>query len=70
MHHKHVFQFMKHMAANLMLAGIFSILVGVLIFIYPTLLAILVSALLIVIGLMCLKLSFRINKYSQIDIDI
>jgi len=61
---------MKHMAVNLILAGILSILVGILIFVYPTFLAILVSALLIVIGLLCLKLAFKINKYSKVDIDI
>ncbi len=70
MHQKYVFQFMKHMAVNLSLAGILSIAVGVLIFIYPTLLAILVSALLIIIGLLCLKVAHRINRYSKVEFDI
>ena len=70
MHHEYVFKFIRHMAFNLILAGILSILVGILILIYPMFLTILVSALLIVIGLLCLKLAHRINKYSKVEINI
>ena len=70
MHHEYVFKFMRHMAWNLTLAGLLSIVVGVLIFIYPTLLVILVSALLIIIGILCLALAVRINRYSKIEVDL
>lgn len=67
---EYVFRFMRHIVWNLVFAGILSIIVGVLIFIYPTLLAILVSTLLIVIGLLCLALAIRINRYSKLEIDL
>ncbi len=70
MHHEYVFKFMKHIVVNLALAGILSIVVGILIFIYPTFLAFLVSLLLIIIGLLCLKLAHRINKYSKVEVNI
>lgn len=58
--------FMKAMAFNLTLAGLLSVTVGVLILVYPAFLALLVSLLLIVVGLMLVALAVKINRMSKI----
>lgn len=65
-----VFKFMKQIVWGLVLQGILAIIVGVLIFIYPDLLRILVGALLIVVGIIGLILAIKVNKYSKLKIEI
>jgi len=65
-----VFKFMKQIVWGLVLQGILSIIVGVLIFIYPDLLRILVCTLLLVVGIIGLILAIKVNKYSKLKIEI
>ncbi len=69
-HYKHVFHFIRHIVWSLMFFGVLSIAVGVLILIYPAFLVILVAALFIVIGVSCLALAIRMNRYSKVEIDL
>ena len=67
MHHiEYQLGFIKAMAFNLALAGLLSVTVGVLIFVYPAFLTLLVSLLLIVVGLMLVALAVKINRMSKI----
>jgi uncharacterized membrane protein HdeD (DUF308 family) len=65
-----VFQFMKNLVAGLVIEGILSILIGVLIFIYPDLLGILVGILLIITGVIALIYAVKLNKYTKLTIKV
>ena len=58
----------KNIVWNFVLTGIATILIGILVFMYPEFLRILVGFLLIVIGVSSLIAASEINKYSKIKI--
>jgi len=65
-----VFKTIKNLVAGLVIEGLFAIIIGVLIFIYPALLGILVGILLVVTGVLSLILAVKLNKYSKLKIKI
>lgn len=50
--------------------GVLSLIVGVLIILYPDLLGILVGILLVVSGLIWIGIAIRLNKFSKIKIKV
>ncbi|KKP37881.1 hypothetical protein A2483_04960 [Candidatus Peregrinibacteria bacterium RIFOXYC2_FULL_33_13] len=70
MKYEHVFKFMKNIVWSLILNGIFAIVLGLLILIFPDLLPILIGGFLIIFGIIALAFARRVNKYSKIDIEI
>lgn len=64
------FQFMKHVAANAMWGGLLSVVIGVLILMYPDLLSILVAVLLIIIGLSSLLFASKVLKHSKVEFHV
>ncbi len=65
-----VFQTIKNLVTGLVIEGLFAILIGVLIFIYPDLLGMLVGILLVITGVLALILAFKLNKYSKFKIEV
>jgi Protein of unknown function (DUF3096). len=65
-----VFKAIKNIVWNFVLTGILAIIIGVLIFVYPTFLSTLVGLLLIVIGISTLIAAVKINKYSKLKIKL
>lgn len=63
-------KFVHAMAMRFLFTGLFLIILGGLIFIYPKLLNILVAVGLIASGLMALNLAYKINHYSKIKINL
>jgi len=64
-----VFKALRQLAWSLVVEGLLLILLGVLIYIYPKLLIVLVSIFFIVIGLTTLAIGAKVNKYSKIKVD-
>jgi len=60
----------KKIVWNFVLTGIATILIGILVFMYPEFLRILVGFLLMVIGISSLIAAVEINKYSKIKIKL
>lgn len=65
-----VSSFMKSIVWGLITEGVLAILAGVLIFVFPELLGMLVGTLMVVAGIICLLVASRVNKYSKIKIDL
>jgi len=65
-----VFQFMKNIFWGLLTEGILLILIGILIFIYPDLLGMLVGFFAVISGILVLILAAKVNKYSKIKIEM
>ncbi len=65
-----VFKAIKNIVWNFVLTGILAIIIGILIFVYPTFLSTLVGLLLVVIGISTLIAAAKINKYSKIKIKL
>jgi uncharacterized membrane protein HdeD (DUF308 family) len=65
-----VFKFMKNIVMALVIEGILSILIGILIFIYPDLLGMLVGILLVITGVLALVYAVKLNKYSKLKIEL
>lgn len=65
-----VLRFMKHIAWGLTIEGLLMIAVGITIFLYPPLLAILVSAILVLGGLIALLIALKANQYSHFKIKL
>ena len=65
-----VSRFMKQIVWGLMTEGVLAIVVGVLIFIYPNLLGMLVGTLVVVCGVTSLVLAAKVDKYSHLHIDL
>lgn len=65
-----VSKFMKNVVWGLMTEGALAIIVGVLIFLYPDLLGMLVGTLVIIAGIVSLVLAAKVNKYSKLKIDL
>lgn len=65
---KIIFKFIKNIVWWLVLEGVLAILAGVLIFIYPDLLGMMVGILLVFSGIVCLAMAVKANRYSKIDI--
>ncbi len=61
---------MKNVVWGFAVEGTLSIVVGVLIFIYPELLGMLVGTLVVIAGIMSIIVAIKINKYSKIKIDL
>lgn len=68
-HFEHVFRFVRKVVWQLVINGLIAIAVGVLIFVYPELLAYLVAAILVFLGLSSLIMAIRVNRYSRIELD-
>jgi len=65
-----VFKAIKNIVWNFVLSGILAIIIGILIFVYPTFLSTLVGLLLVVIGVSTLIAANKINKYSKLKIKL
>ena len=65
---KIVFNFIKSLVWSLVFEGILAIIFGVLIFVYPDLLGMLVGILVVVTGIASIILAIKVNKYSKINI--
>jgi len=65
-----IFQFIRNIVWGLIIEGILVIVIGVLIFIYPDLLGMLVGILLVISGVLSFGLAIKINKYSKLKINI
>lgn len=65
-----VFQFMKNIVVALVIEGILSIAIGILIFIYPDLLGMLVGILLIITGVLALVYAAKLKKYTKLTIKV
>lgn len=65
-----VSKFMKNIVWGLMIEGILAIVVGVLIFLYPDLLGMLVGTLVIIGGIMSLVLAGKVDKYAKLKIEL
>ena len=65
-----VIKFMRQIAIGLVFQGIMSIAFGLLIFIYPDLLGMLVGLLLILSGTLAFALAYKVFKYSKFAIDL
>jgi len=65
-----VFQAVKQIMLSLILEGIFVIILGVLIIVYPALLNYLVAIFLIVTGILSLVLAAKLNKYSKLTVKL
>ena len=62
--------FMKNVVWALAVEGVLAIVVGVLIFIFPKLLGMLVGTLIVIVGITSLVLAIKVNKYSKLKIDL
>jgi len=60
----------KNIVWNFVLTGIVAIIIGILVFMYPEFLRILVGFLLLVIGISSLIAAAEIDKYSKIKIKL
>jgi hypothetical protein len=65
-----VFQFMRHLFWSLILEGILLVLIGVMIFIYPELLGMLVGFFLVISGIMVFVLAAKVSKYSKLKVEM
>ena len=65
-----VLKFIKHIVWGLILQGILFILIGILIFMYPDLLDMLVGIGLVVSGLLAFVLAIKVNKYSSLKFNV
>ncbi|PJA89741.1 MAG: hypothetical protein CO137_02600 [Candidatus Magasanikbacteria bacterium CG_4_9_14_3_um_filter_32_9] len=65
-----VLKFIKHIVWGLILQGILFILIGILIFMYPDLLGMLVGIGLVVSGLLAFVLAIKVNKYSSFKFNV
>jgi len=65
-----VFKAIKNIVWNFVLTGILAIIIGILIFVYPTFLSTLVGLLLVIIGISTLIAATKINKYSKLKIKL
>ena len=65
---KIVFNFIKSLVWSLVFEGILAIFFGILIFIYPDLLGMLVGVLIIITGAASIVLAIKVNKYSKFQI--
>ncbi|MDD3191022.1 MAG: hypothetical protein PHI66_05040 [Candidatus Pacebacteria bacterium] len=65
-----VSKFMKNIVWGLATEGILAIVVGILVFIYPDLLGMLVGTLVIIGGIVSVLIAVKINKYSKIKVDL
>lgn len=67
--HEFVIGVVKQAVQNLVFYGVISLLVGILIMIYPDLLGILVGLLLIIASVQAFRFAYMLNKYSKIKIN-
>ena len=65
-----IFKAIRNIVLNFVLTGILAILIGVLMFIYPDFLGILVGLFFVIIGVSSLIAAIKINKYSKIKIKL
>ncbi|MFA7663060.1 MAG: DUF3096 domain-containing protein [Patescibacteria group bacterium] len=65
-----IFKFMRSIAWAFIFEGIATILLGILIFVYPDLLAILVAAVLITTGIISFIVAFKAYSYSKFEIKL
>lgn len=65
-----VLKFMKNIVWGLVIEGLVMFVMGILIFIYPDLLGLLVGLALIITGILSFILALKVNKYSQLKFKI
>ncbi|MFA6321947.1 MAG: hypothetical protein WCX71_00520 [Candidatus Buchananbacteria bacterium] len=65
-----MFGFIKNLVWGLVSEGILAIIAGVLVFVYPDLLGMLVGALLVLAGVISLALALKANGYSKMKIKL
>lgn len=64
-----IFKALSHMAWSLLLEGLFFIALGILVYIYPSLIVLLASVFFVVVGLTLFVLGVKVKKYSKIEVD-
>jgi len=65
-----VIKFIKHMVWGLIFQGTVALVMGLLIFIYPELLGMLVGLALVVAAIAAYVLAYRVNKLSSFKVEI
>jgi uncharacterized membrane protein HdeD (DUF308 family) len=63
-------KFMTNMFWGLFLEGLLATIIGILIFVYPDLLGMLVGILFIAGGIILFLLAFKVKKYSKFKIEL
>jgi uncharacterized membrane protein HdeD (DUF308 family) len=63
-----IFKFLRQIAWAFIFEGVATIVLGILIFIYPDLLAILVSAILITTGIISIIIAVKAYTYSKFEV--
>ncbi|PIP60237.1 hypothetical protein COX00_04225 [Candidatus Uhrbacteria bacterium CG22_combo_CG10-13_8_21_14_all_47_17] len=66
--HEFVIGIVQQAVQNLVFYGVVSLLVGILIIIYPNLLGILVGLMLVVAAVQAFRFAYTLNKYSRIKL--
>ena len=64
-----VIKAISHLAWSLILEGLLLLVLGVLVYLYPALIIILVSAFFLVLGITIISIGFKVRKLSKIKID-
>lgn len=64
-----VFKALAHLAWSLLFEGLLLMLLGVLVYIYPSLIVVLASVFFIFVGLTLFLIGLKVKKYSKIKID-
>ncbi|NQU83865.1 MAG: hypothetical protein HQ536_04085 [Parcubacteria group bacterium] len=65
-----VFKVIRNVVIGLFIEGVFTIIAGVLIFIYPALAGMIVGLVLMALGVVAIVIACKINKYSRLKIKI
>ncbi|MFH1194048.1 MAG: hypothetical protein V1661_03575 [bacterium] len=64
-----VFKALSHLAWSLILEGLLLLALGILVYIYPALIIILVSVFFLILGLTIFSIGMKVKKYSKIKVD-
>ena len=65
-----VIKFIKHIVWGLIWEGVLALIIGLLIFIFPSLLGMLVGLLLVISAIYLFIMAYRINKLSSFKLEI
>jgi len=65
-----IFESLRKVASTFVWNGIFAIICGLLVFIYPDLLGMLVGVFLVLLGITSLAAAVKIRKYSKISLKV
>jgi uncharacterized membrane protein HdeD (DUF308 family) len=65
-----VSKFMKNIVWGLTIEGLLVIIVGIMVYLYPDLVGMMLGVLLVISGIVSLALASKVNRYSKIKIDL